>query len=269
MKKNPDILLTFDLEEFDLPEEYQQTISKEEQIRTSTEGLQSILALLDKYNVQATFFTTAYYAENQPDIMREIAKKHEVASHLYYHSVYNDDHILASKLKLEEIVGKEVVGFRMPRLKKTDLSVVKEAGYLYDSSINPTYLPTRYNNLAYPTTLYKDKATDLWELPFSVSPYLRFPLFWLSFKNIPFSLYYLFCRQAIQKTGYLHLYFHPWEFADISQAKIPAYIKKKSGEKLLDLLEKLIVKLQKKSVCFTTVANFIQSSISSEQAENK
>ncbi len=261
METNPNILLTFDLEEFDLPEEYAQSISKEAQIRISTEGLEAILALLDKYNLRATFFTTAYYAENKPDIMRKIAEKHEVASHLYYHSVYNDDHILASKLKLEEIIGKKIWGFRMPRLKKTDLSIVKQAGYLYDSSINPTYLPSRYNNLAYPTTLYKDTKADLWELPFSVSPYLRFPLFWLSFKNIPFALYLFFCRQVLRKTSYLHLYFHPWEFADISSIKIPAYIKRKSGIKLVNRLEKLILALQKSPVHFITVADFIKARI--------
>jgi len=254
----PDILLTFDLEEFDLPEEYQQTISKEAQIDIATKGLMPLLALLEKHKVQATFFTTAYYAEQKSEIVKKIAEKHEVASHLYYHSVYDDAHILASKLKLEEITGKEVRGFRMPRLKKTDLSVVKEAGYLYDSSINPTYLPGRYNNLAYPTTLYKDKKCGLWEMPFSVAPFTRFPLFWLSFKNIPFFVYYYFCRQVINKRKYLHLYFHPWEFTDISHIKIPAYIKRKSGEKLLQRLEKLIVKLQKKGARFISVGDFIQ-----------
>jgi peptidoglycan/xylan/chitin deacetylase (PgdA/CDA1 family) len=255
------ILLTFDLEEFDLPEEYQQRISKEEQLRIATEGLLAVLGLLDKLQIRATFFTTAYYAEQRPDLLLRIAQHHEVASHLYYHSVYDDAHILTSKLKLEEIVGKEVEGFRMPRLKTTDLSVVKNAGYLYDSSINPTYLPGRYNNLAYPTTLYKDAKTDLWEVPFSVAPFTRFPLFWLSFKNIPLGLYAYFCRQVLKKHHYLHLYFHPWEFADIRQVPIPTYIKRISGEALVQRLEKLMTSLRKKKVEFCSVGDFVKSKL--------
>jgi peptidoglycan/xylan/chitin deacetylase (PgdA/CDA1 family) len=252
------ILLTFDLEEFDLPEEYKQSISKEDQIAIATEGLEAVMALLEKHNIRTTFFTTAYYAEQKPHLVQKIAGKHEVASHLYYHSVYNDDHILASKLKLQEIIGKEILGFRMPRLKSTDLSVVKEAGYLYDSSINPTYLPGRYNNLAYPTTLYKDPKTDLWEVPFSVAPFMRFPLFWLSFKNIPYSLYAYFCRQALRRRGCLHLYFHPWEFADLRYVPVPTYLKCVAGGALVARLDKLIVMLKKQKAVFCSVGDYVQ-----------
>lgn len=253
------ILLTFDLEEFDLPEEYKQTISKESQVEITTQGLMPLLAILDKHEIRATFFTTAYYAEQKPDVVRKIAEKHEIGSHLYYHSVYNNDHILASKLKLEEITGRQVAGFRMPRLKSMEFETLKNAGYTYDSSMNPTYLPGRYNNLSLPTTAYQDKATNIWEVPVSVAPFMRFPLFWLSFKNLPFALYAYFCRQVLRKRGCLHLYYHPWEFADLKNIKIPTYIKRIDGQAFLNRLEKLITRLKRRQVEFVSVRDYVSS----------
>jgi peptidoglycan/xylan/chitin deacetylase (PgdA/CDA1 family) len=252
-------LLTFDLEEFDLPEEYKQHLDKKEQVEITTQGLMPVLDLLDKYQIRATFFTTAYYAEQQPEIVRSISQKHEIGSHLYYHSVYNNDHILASKLKLEEITQTSVEGFRMPRLKSMEFETLQKAGYLYDSSMNPTYLPGRYNNLHLPTTIYQDKNTNVWEVPVSVAPLTRFPLFWLSFKNIPLSVYAYFCRQVLQRRNCLHLYYHPWEFADISKIPIPTYIKRISGEALVNRLEKLILNLRKKNTNFCSVGDFVKS----------
>jgi len=62
------ILLTFDLEEFDLPHEFGCPISDEDQINISNNGLQRLVALLSKYNIHATFFTTAFYASRNKEI---------------------------------------------------------------------------------------------------------------------------------------------------------------------------------------------------------
>lgn len=51
------ILLSFDIEEFDMPLEYEGTIPFEEQLQVSRNGLQNILAIL-KHNAKATFFST-------------------------------------------------------------------------------------------------------------------------------------------------------------------------------------------------------------------
>jgi peptidoglycan/xylan/chitin deacetylase (PgdA/CDA1 family) len=251
------ILLTFDVEEFDLPEEYNIQVEKEEQLAISTQGLDKILALLRKHQVVATFFTTAYYAENNPCRMRKLIQEgHEVASHLYYHSDYDPGHLLASKLKIEEITGCRVAGFRSPRLRPMEPGLIKKAGYRYDSSLNPTYLPGRYNNLSKPRTLFENTEDGYWVLPFSVSPWLRFPLFWLSFKNLNFHLYTWLCERTLGKDNYLHLYFHPWEFTSLDKFPIPRYIKAKSGHKLVRHLDLLIQRLKRKG-SFSTISDFL------------
>ena len=110
------ILLSFDIEEFDMPFEYGKEISFEDQIQISIQGTTAILDILRNNSVKATFFSTVTFALNAPQIMKRIVDEgHEVASHSYYHSDFKVEHLKSSKVKLEEITGQEIVGFRMPR----------------------------------------------------------------------------------------------------------------------------------------------------------
>src|SRR5476651_2176639 len=115
------ILLSFDIEEFDMPFEYGKTIAFDEQLRISTEGTLKILAILHKHDVKATFYCTANYANNKPDIIRWIVEEgHEIASHGYYHSDFKPEHLKQSKDVLEQISGQTVQGYRMARMMPVD-----------------------------------------------------------------------------------------------------------------------------------------------------
>lgn len=111
------ILLGFDVEEFDMPFEYGKSLPFDEQLAISTTGTLKVLDVLKDAGIKATFFCTANYAIHKPDIIQAIvAQGHELASHGYYHSNFKPDHLLQSKLKLEEISGTAVTGFRMARM---------------------------------------------------------------------------------------------------------------------------------------------------------
>jgi len=256
------ILLTFDLEEFDLPLEYGCLISEEDQIIITNTGLQRLTSLLSKYNIPATFFTTSLYANNNTEIIKTLSVDHEIASHSKSHSSFKETDLLDSKLELEMITGKPVYGFRMPRFEKINKTKIKAAGYYYDSSINPTFIPGRYNNIFKQRKLHVDTKSNLIEIPLSVSPVFRFPLFWLSFKNIPLPIYFHLCNLTIWKDSYLSLCFHPWEFAELELFDIPKYIKTHSGDSLSERLEKLILKLRESGE-FSTISNFLGISDSS------
>lgn len=254
MKKDPVVLLTFDVEEFDLPLEYNLRISEEEQMEIGKAGTEEMKRILEVAQIPATLFTTANFAQHYPELIKTLAQKNEIGSHTFYHSSFENKDLQTSLNTLEAITGNKVTGLRMPRFKKIDINLVKEAGYSYDSSVNPTYVPGKYNNLNLPRTLYREK--DFLRLPVSVTPVLRFPLFWLSFKNIPYSIYKKIAMNTLLKDGYLSLYFHPWEFTDISKWEIPFYIKRQCGNPLSDNLNRLIADL-KKEARFETVTDFI------------
>lgn len=237
------VLLSFDVEEFDMPLEYQFKIPIEEQMRVGIKGLDAIAPILD--SVACTLFTTANFANHFPERIKALAKSHEIASHTFYHTAYTTEDLLKSKLRLEEITGEKVTGLRMPRMRPVLMKDVLAAGYQYDSSINPTWLPGRYNNFHLPRTVYNEDGVK--RIPASVSPGIRIPLFWLSFKNMPYNLYLQLCKQTLARDGYLCLYFHPWEFTSIEQFGLPGYTRRWCGSKLVERLNKLIRDLSKEA----------------------
>lgn len=248
------IILSFDVEEFDIPLEYNKNILLAEQMEVGKRGLDAIIPIWEKYKTPTTLFTTALFAEQYAITIKELSNSHEIASHTFYHSNFEDAHLLESKNVLEQITGKAVTGLRMPRMRKVAMQAVKAAGYLYDSSINPTYLPGRYNNFHLPRTVYKDD--EVVRIPASVSPLIRMPLFWLGFKNYPYKLFLQLCKQTIKKDGYVNLYFHPWEFTNIENYNLPNYVKIHNGNALILRLERLINDLANEGN-FTTTNQYL------------
>ncbi len=254
------ILLSFDIEEFDMPFEYGKTISFVDQLSISTEGTIKILALLKQHQIKATFYCTANFALNKPDVIAEIVKAgHEIASHGYYHSDFKVEHLRQSKEALEKLTGKIVSGYRMARMMPVDEKEIYQAGYTYNSSINPTFLPGRYNNFHRPRTwFYQDQVL---QLPSSVTPIVRFPLFWLTFHNLPMRLIEWMCNRTYKKDGYLNLYFHPWEFIDLNQPErfnFPKYVIKNSGELFVKRISDFILWGKTMNYTFSTTREFIK-----------
>jgi peptidoglycan/xylan/chitin deacetylase (PgdA/CDA1 family) len=249
------VLLSFDVEEFDMPLEYHFPISAEEQMRVGKAGLDILMPMIDSHSVASTLFTTANFAQYYPDAIREHAVKHEIASHTFYHSDFENEHLLQSRQVLAAISGQEIRGLRMPRMRKVAMTEVIKAGFSYDSSINPTWIPGRYNNLHLPRTVYQDQGMT--RMPASVSP-MRIPLFWLSFKNFPYSLFLAWTKNTLKKDGYVCLYFHPWEFVPIEAYGLPAYTRTDCGPKLLDKLDRLIKDLKAAGYRFNTMDNYLQ-----------
>lgn len=234
------IYLSFDIEEFDMPKEYGYDIAFERQIAISRKGLTAILDLLKKNQMRATFFSTVVFAQQVPDLIsRLIEEGHELASHTYYHSDFENEHLKRSKEALEQQFGVTVEGLRMPRMLEVSAQEVKKAGYRYNSSVNPTFLPGRYNKLHVPKRFFNENG--LWQIPAAVS-WFRFPLFWLSFHNLPLWLYRFLLKRSLKSIGYAALYFHPWEFTDLHQKEFnfPAYVMRNSGEKMIARFDSLL-----------------------------
>jgi peptidoglycan/xylan/chitin deacetylase (PgdA/CDA1 family) len=102
----PIILLSFDVEEFDMPLEYNFNITTETQMEIGKKGVDNLMPILNDQNYTATLFTTANFANHYPDNIKSLSAKHEIASHTFYHSNYTTDHLLASRIRLEEIIQK-------------------------------------------------------------------------------------------------------------------------------------------------------------------
>lgn len=254
------VLLSFDIEEFDMPLEYGKTIPIDEQISISEKGTKIILDILKEHNIKATFFSTVVFASNASDLIQRITSEgHELASHGCFHSQFKKEHLLQSKLELERISGSSVKGFRMARMMGVEDQAIQDAGYSYNSSLNPVYLPGRYNNFFKPRTIFK--TGQLLQIPASATPFFRVPLFWLSFHNLPKGLYRAACIQTMNSDHYLNIYFHPWEFIDLKDSKfgLPKFVSKKSGQQMIDQFHLWLNWLKKRDYQFSTLSAFEKS----------
>ena len=183
------IFLSFDIEEFDVPYEYNLGYRiMEEGLNISKYGTLRILELLKQENIKATFFCTTNFAENSLDIIKHIIDDgHEVASHGCNHLNPREIDIKESKLTLERITKGPILGYRQPRMQYPNVDILIKGGYEYSASLNPTLIPGRYMNL------FKNRRpylkTGIIQIPASVTPILRIPLFWCALHLFPLSFY--------------------------------------------------------------------------------
>ncbi len=256
------ILLSFDTEEFDVPREHGVDFSLEEGMTVSIEGTNRILDVLKQNNVKATFFCTGNFAEHAPEVMMRIMNEgHEVACHGVDHWQPTETDFARSKEIVERVCGRKVYGYRQPRMFPVSDSEIARVGYKYNSSLNPAFIPGRYMHLTEPRTWFM--KGDVMQIPASVSPLIRFPLFWLALHNLPEGLYHWLVRRTLKHDGYFVTYFHPWEFYDLKEHpefKMPFIIKNHSGQQMMERLDNLI-KMLKLHDTFGTFTEFVNNPI--------
>lgn len=252
------ILLSFDTEEFDLPREHGVEIDLQESIKVSRYGTMKILEILKDNSVPATFFITGKFAELAPDIVKQIIDDgHEVACHGVDHFEPKETDVIESKKIVESVAGVKVFGYRNPRMFPVSDENIKDAGYLYNSSINPAFIPGRYTHITVPRTYFIKNG--VLQIPASVTPIVRFPLFWLSNHVLPRKLYYWMIRRTLKHDGYFNTYMHPWEFYQLNEHpewKTQGIIRMNCGKELQRRLDLLIKELKKTKVSFGTYKQF-------------
>ena len=251
-------MLSFDLEEFDIPREQGKIIPLKEKIRVSKEGAYWLLDILNSEKIPATFFCTTTLLAHSPELAKRIIQEgHEMASHGCDHANPLPEHVKESKKILEKNYGVAVHGYRQPRMFEVDNSELVREGYLYNSSINPTFIPGRYMHLNV-SRLPFIKGNIL-QIPISVTPWLRFPLFWLSAHHLPMWLYEIFAKRTLQHDGFFNTYFHPWEFVEIqhkAEYGVPYIIGHHSGKEMQRRLLHLIKTLKAQNAEFITYYSF-------------
>lgn len=121
--------------------------------RTSFEGIEKvpdILDVMDTHGAMGTFFVTGRVVERFPETVQSIEQRgHEVAVH---GGLYHDENIaglpreeqkakiLQTKMRIENITGGEVVGYRAPghQIDARTLLALEGLGFVYDSSVVPS-----------------------------------------------------------------------------------------------------------------------------------
>ena len=190
-----------------------------------------VLALLDGYNVTATFFVLGWTAARHPDLVQRIAAAgHEIGCHSFAHPIvcdlspseFADD--LDRALESLAACGVTPRGYRAPSFTITPpvheyLHVLRERGFDYDCSLFPVNHPL-YGQPESPREPFLLEPAG--ERPFVVMP---MPTWRVLGTNLPFSgggymrllpgWVYRLVRLAARSQGQPCLiYLHPWEFDD-------------------------------------------------------
>jgi len=258
------IALTIDCEEWNSP--FLRGKKDKDNFNTyfSRIGNENLLKLLRKYDIKSTFFITGFFAEREKQHVISISKEgHEIASHGYIHFYRNNPNlniskdIAMSKKILEKITRKKVIGFRAPQMQYSLklLKILEKNKFLYDSSLNPCFLPPYYNNIKYPIKIHKPKGVNIYEIPTAVFPILRFPVNWIFFRNLG-TTYLNLAVKLLEKKGIpAIIYIHSWEFYNIKTKTLPKLFTRNCGKPFLLMLEKFIK--QNKKHKFVTLKELV------------
>jgi hypothetical protein len=162
---------------------------------------------------------------------------------------------------LEQIIQQKVLGFRAPRLMYPSYKVIKSAGFVYDASLHPTFIPGKYNHFLSRRSVFYSEGIVV--IPVSVTPFLRLPFSWIWFRNFGLG-YSRFCtRLAGVRQSYIQIYFHPWEFEEIRDSRMNVFIRHRTGDWMEFSLNKYV--MWAKEIGFRTEAihTYLQRTIAS------
>jgi hypothetical protein len=231
------LLVTFDVEEFDLPEDLGRRVDPAAGLAVARAGALA-LADLCAGGLPVTCFVTAAFAGQCPQAVQRLrAAGCEIACHGASHRdryqrlspARLQQRLREARASLERLAGAPVLGHRSPRLCPVPPGVLAGAGFRYDSSIHPTWVPGRYNHLLQPTRPHQRQG--VLELPLTVLPLLRLPLSWIWFRSYPPPLLRAASR-LLSRRPLVMVYFHSWELADLSGLDLPRLVARGCGPAL-------------------------------------
>ncbi len=268
MAENQIFLLTFDVEDWFQVENFKSCIPfsswNDCELRVE-KNVHALLDLMDsfEFSPKATFFILGWIAEKLPDLVRQIHQRgHEVASHGYNHELPTKlepqaimEDLCSSKKLLEDLIGKEITGYRAPSFAADNriLNLVYQAGYRYDASYNSFAAHGRYGKMDFSQSEkkcgYYAVSHDFFEIPVT-NLHLGNTILPIGgggyFRLIPFPVFRQAVKQAMKREKIFMFYAHPWEI-DPDQPRVdhaPWKLKfrhyvnlSKTEKKLIDLIQ--------------------------------
>jgi polysaccharide deacetylase family protein (PEP-CTERM system associated) len=234
--------LSFDLEEWYHGDLLSQYVPVEERRSQVEDAMRPITALLRKTGVRATFFTVGEVVRDHPALLQElIADGHEIACHTMTHPnlwrltrpEFEDELSQYASAAVATMPGVTPIGFRAPMFSLDQrspwvLGTLRDAGFLYDSSIVPVKTPW-YGVGNAPLGIYRASFDDPSKR--DEGGFLEFPLTACAlgpvrvptaggvyFRLIPYPVFRALLRR-VQKQRPFVIYVHPWE----TYADTPAY----------------------------------------------
>ncbi len=201
------------------------------------DGFSNYVELLNKHEIKTTFFVLSELADQlREEIKYAVSCGHEIACHGKTHvrpldmepSEFKAE-IIQAKAELEDLIGKEVIGYRAPCYGIDDerYAIVKEVGFKYSSSRmdvpnHPLYGKIDLSDYSQPIKgiYYKDGFA---EFSLSTRPVMGKHIAvsgggWI--RILPWNMFMKpLIKSYLDSAEIYSLYIHPFEFSD---RKMPA-----------------------------------------------
>lgn len=198
-------------------------------------NIEKILALLDEFHYEATFFVLGWVAERFPGLVKKIeARGHEIATHGYGHrplttldAVSFEKDLLQALAVTQPLVKQPVIGYRAPSFTVTPstswaFAVMEKCGIRYDSSVFSINFHPDYGFPGAPLVRYA-VSENLTEMPLSCVDFLgmRLPCSGGGyFRLLPYFCSRVLYRKCNAAGRPVVFYVHPWEL-DPGQPRYP------------------------------------------------
>ena len=228
---------------------------------TGTEAVRIVLPrlldLLSKHRARATFFVVSDLLDDCAEVLSQAVAEHEIASHGVSHRCLHRlppdevrEELTASRRRLCQELGADVVGFRAPFLRVPPgwSDLLTQAGYRYDSSVGRVY-PSPRN-----VPPWRRRPRPLGEAVLLPTTTWKVGL-------VPFSLTYLrlsapLGERMLPPGGVFYL--HPHELAPLSLAKglsapLKWALRCNVGEPAWRILDRLLERWQGRTVTCRTL----------------
>jgi peptidoglycan-N-acetylglucosamine deacetylase len=239
--------LTIDVEDWYHPELVRKHVGSGVPEGKLPEVIPSILDLLNRYHVKATFFILGEVASRFPSLIQQIDQEgHEIGCHGMSHLMLRELGEGGFKKEManfrnltKEILGNvNIIGFRAPTFSlnpdtKWALPILRDFGYRYDSSIfpkklfwNPLYgignAPRYPYRVSFEDLCKEDPKSPLWEFPAAIARVggIELPVgggFYL--RAIP-AFIFQWALKRMNGSGPFYIYLHPWE-CDENTPRVP------------------------------------------------
>lgn len=162
-------------------------------------NIEQLTSILDRYNISSTFFFMAlekyerdfnYEIDEVKDVLLTLVEKgHAIGLHGGHEAYFNKTKMLSEKNKLEDVLSKEVIGYRNHYLKcqiPDFYNNLEYCGFKYDSTIGYHDMVGFRNGVCFPFQPYNEVLNNefqFYEIPLALMDVTLYKYLNLDFKT--------------------------------------------------------------------------------------
>lgn len=193
--------------------------------------IDEFIGTIQNLDVPLSIFAVGKTIEKYPEHVNRLARELDCEFHL--HSYQHDtekrydfrNEVQRGKAAFKNHFGHTPIGYRAPQgnIKPGEIEILEEEGFVFDSSIFPSYRPGVYSNLDSPLKPYYPKDTSLLEIPLGVIRGIRVPVSQSYFKLFGRPLSFLLSTAPLSTpliyNIHMHDFYHTASHENLNRVK--------------------------------------------------